>query len=69
MNIIVTIIPTDLVTNSLLPLFALSYKPKHESSFQQVGGLVTINITVFCLFFCAKSFGDSAKKPLFFKIP
>ena len=43
MNIIVTIIPTDLLTNSLL------YKTKKESAFQQVGGLVTRNISVFCL--------------------
>ena len=46
MKIIATIIPTDLVTNSLLP----SYKPKQESGFQQVGGLVMI---YFCFLFIA----------------
>ena len=45
-----TIIPTDLVTNSLWFLF-LSFltNQKQESGFQQVGGLVTRNISVFCL--------------------
>ena len=50
MKIIVNIIPTDLVTNWLFILFfVLSYKPKQESGFQQVGGLVTRNISVFYL--------------------
>ena len=43
MNIIITIIPTDLVTNSPLS-FLCSFK---ETKFQQVGGLVTRNISVF----------------------
>ena len=45
MKIIATIIPTDLVTNSLLR----SYKPKQESGFQQVGGLVMRYISAFYL--------------------
>ena len=50
MKIIVTIIPTDLVANS--PLFSfLSFltNQKQELGFQQVGGLVTRIISVFCL--------------------
>ena len=50
MKIIVTIIPTDLVTNWLLFLFlSVLTNQKQESGFQQVGGLVTRNISVFCL--------------------
>ena len=45
MEIIATIIPTDLVRNSLLPF----YKPKQESGFQQVGDLVMRNISAFYL--------------------
>ena len=50
MKIIVTIIPTDLVTNFAFTLF-LSFltNEKQESGFQQVGGLVSRNISVFCL--------------------
>ena len=48
MKIIVTIIPADLVTNSLLSFFC-SPNQKKESGFQQVGGLVTRNNSVFCL--------------------
>ena len=33
MKIIKTIIPTNLVTNSLLPFFVLSYKPKTRFRF------------------------------------
>ena len=48
MNIIVTIIPTDLVTNSHLSSFCLFFtNQKQESDFQQVGGLITRNISVF----------------------
>ena len=49
MKIIVTIIPTDLVTNFLLSSF-LSFltNQKQESVFQEVGGPVTRNISVFC---------------------
>ena len=40
----VTIIPTNLVTNSLSSLFLSFHKnKKQESNFQQVGGLVTRN--------------------------
>ena len=46
MKIIVTIIPSYLVTNSL---FVLPNKSKQESDFQQVGGLVTSNISTFGL--------------------
>ena len=46
----VTIIPTDLVTNSLLSSFSrVLQTEKQESGFQQVGGLVLRNISVFCL--------------------
>ena len=49
MKIIVAIILAHLVTNSLL--FSLSFltNQKQGSGFQQAGGLVTINISVFCL--------------------
>ena len=40
---------TYLVTNLLLSFFFISYTPKTKASFQQVGGLVTRNISVFCL--------------------
>ena len=52
MKIIVTIIPTDLVTNLLLSSFCpflQTKNQKQESGFQQVGGLVTRNISAFCL--------------------
>ena len=42
MKIIVTTISTDLVANSLLSsFFSFLINEKQESSFQQVGGLVT----------------------------
>ena len=46
MKIIVGIIPTDLVANSLLSFTTIQ---KQESGFQQVGDLETRNISVFCL--------------------
>ena len=46
MKIIVTVTHTDLVKKSLL-LFLTNRK--QESDFQQVGGLVMGNISVFCL--------------------
>ena len=49
MKIIVTIIPIDLVKIYFYPLFALSYKVKTKSGFQQVGGLVTGYAAVFWL--------------------
>ena len=50
MKVIVTIIPSDLVTNLILSFFLFFLKSqKQESDFQQVGGLVTRNISVFCL--------------------
>ena len=50
MKIIVTIIPTDLVTNSSLSSFFPFLKnQKQESGFQQDGSLVTRNIYFFCL--------------------
>ena len=51
MKIIVSIIPTDLVTNFLLSYlkFVFSHKPKQESGFHQVGGMITRNTSVFCL--------------------
>ena len=48
MKIIVTIIPTNLVANSILFLFCL-FVQKQEPKFQQVGDLVTRNISAFCL--------------------
>ena len=47
MKIIVTMIPTDLVTNLLLS-FPCPFLEKQESSFQQAGGVVTRNIPFFC---------------------
>ena len=50
MKIILTIIPTDLVTNSLLSSFCpFLQTKKKESGFHQVGGLVTRNISAVCL--------------------
>ena len=50
MKIIVTIIPTDLVTNSSLSSFFPFLKnQKQEPGFQQDGSLVTRNIYFFCL--------------------
>ena len=47
MKIIVTIIPTDLVTNSLLStFFSFLTNQNQEPGFQQVDGLVTRNISV-----------------------
>ena len=46
MKITVTIIFTDLVTNLLLSSFLTNQK--QESGFQEVGGLVTRNLSVFC---------------------
>ena len=51
MKIIVTITLTDLVKSSLLSSFCpFLANQKQESGFQQVGGLVTRNISVFCLY-------------------
>ena len=50
MKIIVTIIPTALVTNSLLSLLLYFWrKQKRESKLEQAVGLVTRNISVVCL--------------------
>ena len=50
MKIAVTLIPTDLVTNLLLFYFCpFLQTKKNESGFQQVGAMVTRNISVFCL--------------------
>ena len=50
MKTIVTIIPADSVANLLLSfLFSIFTDQKQESDFQQVGGLVTRNISVFSL--------------------
>ena len=47
-KIIITIIPTNLVTISLLSLVCPFVETKkQESNFQQVGGLVTRNISFF----------------------
>ena len=50
MKIILTITSTDLVTKSLLSSFFLKLQSKKESGFQQIGGLVTRKISVFCLY-------------------
>ena len=68
MKIIVTTIPIDLVTNSLLSSFCpfLQTKNKNQVSSRQVGGLVTRNISVFCLqrfLFFVYSESRSASKP------
>ena len=48
MKVIVTIVPTDLVTNLLVSSFFLFLtNQKQGSGFQQVGGLVTKNIYFF----------------------
>ena len=49
MKVIVTIIPTYLVTNLLLSSFSFFKNQKQESGFQQGGGLVTRTISVFYL--------------------
>ena len=50
MKLIVTIIPTALVTNSLLSLLLYFWrKQKRESKLEQAVGLVTRNISVVCL--------------------
>ena len=50
MKIIVTTILIYLVTNLLLSFFfSFLTNQKQESGFQQVGGLVTRNISIFCL--------------------
>ena len=47
---IVTIIPTNLITNSLLSLFCTFIETKNKNqNFQQVGGLVTRNSFAFYL--------------------
>ena len=46
MKIMVTIIPTDLVSNFLFFLSNLTNQ-KQESDFQQVSGLLTRNISVY----------------------
>ena len=49
MKIIVTIIPTDLVTNSLLSSLCSFLQTKNKNQKQNVGRLVTRNISDFCL--------------------
>ena len=49
MKIIVTIIPTDLVTNSLMLLLSFFTNQKQEPGFQQVDRLVKTNISAFRL--------------------
>ena len=50
MKIIVTMIPSSLVTSSLLSLpCPFIETKKKESNFQQVGGLVTRNSFAYCL--------------------
>ena len=49
MKIILTIIPTDLVTNSLLSSFCLSYKPKTRIRFSAIWWSGSENVSVFFL--------------------
>ena len=50
MKIIVIVIPTDLVTNLLLFSFCpFLQTKKQEMGIHQVDGLVTRNISIFCL--------------------
>ena len=50
MKLIVTMFPTDLVANKLLPsLLPFLPNQKQESGFQQDGSLVTRNISAFYL--------------------
>ena len=49
MKIIITIVPTNLFTNSLLSLFYFPRNQKQESNFQQVGGPVKRNNSTFYL--------------------
>ena len=44
-----TIIPTNLVTNSLLSFLSFHRNQKQELNFWQVGGLVMKNSFAFCL--------------------
>ena len=48
-KIIVTIIPIDSITNSLLSSFCPFRQTQQQSGFLQVGGLMTRNISVFGL--------------------
>ena len=53
MKIIVAIIPTNLAANSLLSLFCPAFETINKNlstSFTKVGGLVTGNVSVFCLY-------------------
>ena len=50
MRVILVIIPTNLVRNSLFfPLFSLHKNQKQEIVFRKVWGLVTKNISILCL--------------------
>ena len=49
MKIIVTIAPTYLAKFALIFFLPFLTNEKQESAFQQVGGLVARNISVFCL--------------------
>ena len=65
MKIIVTIIPKDLVTHLLFLSFLTNQK--QESGSQQVGGLVTKNISVFCLLRVAQYFKTMPNSIDFYK--
>ena len=64
MKIIVTITPTDLVTNSLLSSFCPFSQTKIK---KQVGGLVTRSISDFSLWWVALSFRAMPKLICFYK--
>ena len=61
MKIIATIIPKDLVTNSLFPLFGLSYKPKKRIKFS--ANWWSGDEKYFCFFVCSESRSTSKAMP------
>ena len=67
MKIIVSIIPTDLVINSFKLFLSFLTNQKQESGFQQGGGLVTGNISVFCLWRVALYFKAMPNSIKFYK--
>ena len=68
MKTVATKIPTNLATNSLIILFFPFIRDqKKESSLQQVGSLVTRNISAFYLNRVAPYFGAMFKSKEFFK--
>ena len=68
MKIIINLIPTNLVTNSLISLFCSFLETKNKNlNFQQVGDLVTRNISVFRLWRVALCFKGMLNSMDFYK--